>query len=373
MTATVGEEDLASLRDSLRSFLTRHSSSAEVREQMETVDGFDPAVWSALADQLGVQAMTIPEEFGGLGYGPTEQAVVIAEAGRALLCAPLLSSTVAATDVLLRVGTDADQRELFPGLAKGETRATVAFGERTWRQGMVAPETHAIPVRQEWLLTGGKSLVLDGATATMFLVTAATENGLSLFTVDGDAPGVTRTSLAVLDLTRKQADVDFCDAPARLVGQEGAVAAGIGQALDLTTAAIAVEQAAAAGQCLDMVVSYLKVREQFGRLLGSFQALKHRCANLFVKVEAARSIAASAVDAAAAQDWDDLALLAPLAKASCSDVAAEASAECVQLHGGIGFTWEHDAHLYFKRARGTQYLFGTPTHERTRAADVLGL
>jgi alkylation response protein AidB-like acyl-CoA dehydrogenase len=215
--------------------------------------------------------------------------------------------------------------------------------------------------------------VLDGGTADLILVTASTLRGVGLFAVDGSAPGLARAAQPVLDLTRKQAHVTFADTPARLVGVEGEAPAALARATDLSISALAAEQVGGAQRCLEMIVDYLKVRVQFGRLLGSFQALKHRCADLVVEIESARAIAAAAAEAAAAGDWSRLSTFAALAKADCSEAFAHASAENIQLHGGIGYTWEHDAHLYFKRARASQYLFGEPSRYREQAAFSFGL
>jgi alkylation response protein AidB-like acyl-CoA dehydrogenase len=245
--------------------------------------------------------------------------------------------------------------------------------ERGWEQGLLAPETSALPAAGGWQVTGGKALVLDGLTADLFLVTARTLRGVALFAVDGDAAGIERVAEPALDLTRKQARVTFARTPARLVGREGGAEPGLVRAWDVMLAALAAEQVGGAQRCLEMIVEYLKVRVQFGRLLGSFQALKHRCANLVVEIDSARALAGAAAVAADEEDWPRLATLAALAKADCSEVFAHASAENVQLHGGIGFTWEHDAHLYFKRARASQYLFGEPSRYRERAAVSMGL
>jgi alkylation response protein AidB-like acyl-CoA dehydrogenase len=370
VTAAVTEDELASLRESVRGFLGRHSPVTEVRRLMSTVDGYDPAVWGSLASQLGVTGLTIPESYGGAGFGPVEQSVVAQEAGRSLLCAPLLSSAVAATNVLLRAGPAVAQARWLPSLASGELRATAAFAERGWEQGMRAPDTTALAVGDQWVVTGLKRQVLDGGTAGLYLVTARTADGVRLFAVSA---GVTTTEVRTMDQTRKMADVVFSEAPASLVGVDADPGEQLRRATDLTITALAAEQAGAAGRCVEMIVSYLTVREQFGKPLGMFQALKHRCANLFTEVECARAVAEAAAVAGSASDWSLLSALAGAAKVACSEAFAHASAECVQLHGGIGFTWEHDAHLYFKRARASQYLFGSLGGYREQVASAIGL
>jgi alkylation response protein AidB-like acyl-CoA dehydrogenase len=374
VSTEVTTEELDSLRESVRGFLARRSPSAEVRRLMDTEQGFDPVVWAELAEQLGLPALAIDEEYGGAGYGPVEQGVVLEEAGRALCCLPYFSTAVLAAQVLQQVADQAAKRDLLPGIASGLTRATAAFAERSWYQGLRHPETTALTGGGgTWVLNGHKTLVLDGHTADLLLVTAATRRGTSLFAVDATEVGVRRTVLPVLDLTRKQADVTMVNVRGRLVGIEGSVVDGLTRATDLALIGLAAEQVGGADRCLQMIVEYLKVRTQFGRLLGSFQALKHRCADLAVQVHSARALADAAAAAAANQDWPQVSVLASLAKATCSEVYAHASAENVQLHGGIGFTWEHDAHLHFKRARTAQYLFGEPSYHRERAAQGIGL
>jgi alkylation response protein AidB-like acyl-CoA dehydrogenase len=373
VTAAVTEDELTSLRESVRGFLGRYSPVGEVRRLMATSAGFDPGVWGSLASQLGVTGLTIPESFGGSGYGPVELAVVAQEAGRSLLCSPVLSSAVAATNVLLQAGSDAAKADLLPALACGELRATAAFAERGWDQGMRRPDTAALAFGDQWTVTGTKRQVLDGATAGLLLVTARTADGVRLFAVSADADGVARTEVRTMDQTRKMADVVFSEARASLVGPEADPGEQLRRATDLTVTALAAEQAGAAGRCVEMIVEYLKVREQFGRPLGMFQALKHRCANLVTEVECARAVAEAAAVAGALADWSLLTGLAGAAKVACSEAFAHASAECVQLHGGIGFTWEHDAHLYFKRARASQYLFGVPGWYREQVASAIGL
>lgn len=370
-TATVDE--LEGLRESVRGFLGRHSDSAAVRRLMETEDGFDESVWLELANQLGMQGMVIPEPYGGAGFSTVEQGVGIEEMGRALFSSPYLSSSVAATNAILHSGDESAKEDFLPALSSGETRATLAVAERTWKQGLEHPAAQAVAVGERWLITGLKSLVVDGSSSDVLIVTAATPNGTSMFTVDADGPGVERSALPVVDMTRRLSSVVLTAAPARMIGAEGNAGKVLDRAMNLTIAALAAEQVGAADGCLEMVVGYLKIREQFGRLLGSFQALKHRCADLLVEIETARALAQAALSAGAREDWGQLATLAALAKVRSWDVLAKASAENVQLHGGIGFTWAIDAHLYFKRAQGNQFLFGDPTTYRERAAADIGL
>lgn len=371
MTTAVTESELDSLRESVRGFLGRYSPVGEVRRLMASSSGYDPSVWSSLATRLGVAGLTIPESFDGAGYGPVEQSVVAQEAGRSLLCAPLLSSAVLATNVVLLAGSAEAQSRLLPLLASGELLGTAAFAERTWDQGMRRPDVSALAVGDEWVLTGTKRQVLDGSTAGLYLVTARTSLGTRLFAVDAGAASA--VDVPSMDQTRKVSEVTFAEAPGLLVGVDDDPGESLRRAMDLTVVALAAEQVGGAARCVEMIVSYLKVREQFGKPLGMFQALKHRCADLLTEVECARAVVEAAAVAGSASDWSLLAALAGSAKVACSEVFSHASAECVQLHGGIGFTWEHDAHLYFKRARASRYLFGEPGVYRERVAVAIGL
>ncbi|MBG6090827.1 acyl-CoA dehydrogenase family protein [Actinomadura viridis] len=360
-------EELQELRKELRRFFADKSPSAEVRRLMETAEGYDPAVWAQMAGQLGLQGLAVPEELGGAGFGMREVAVVMEEMGRALVCSPYLSSSVLAATALLASG-DAG-RAWLPGIADGTTRATLAWSEGDgWDPGAVA--TTAREYGGGWVLDGTKSYVLDGHTAGVVLVTARAGDGPALFAVDGDAPGFTRTPLPTLDQTRRLARLDLDGVPARLVLPEAGAA--LERALDTAAVALAAEQLGGARRMLEMTVEYAKVRRQFGRPIGGFQAIKHRCADMFVLVESACSAVAHAA-AVADERPEELPAAAALAKAYCSDAYFEVAGEAIQIHGGIGFTWEHDAHLYFKRARSSQELFGPPARHRRRLADLVGI
>jgi alkylation response protein AidB-like acyl-CoA dehydrogenase len=356
----------------LRRFCQDKSSSAEVRRLMATQDGYDAAVWAEMATGLGLQGLIIPETYGGLGLGHVELALVMEEMGRRLLCAPYFSTIALATNALLCSSDETANEELLPGIAAGDTMATLALAEDHGRWDLVDIQTRAKMVGGAWLVRGHKTSVTDGLTAGLVLVAARTPHGLSLFAVDGEARGLTRWPLEVLDATRKQARLEFSDTPARLIGQEGAAEPGLRRALDLATVALAAEQVGGAAQCLDMSVEYAQVREQFGRSIGSFQAIKHLCAGMLLEVESARS---AAYDAArvAHEAPEDLSLAASLAKITCSEAYMHAAANTLQIHGGIGFTWQHDCHLYFKRAESCSQLLGDPGYHRNRLAALIGL
>ena len=365
-------EEQEELRRTVRSFLEDKSSSPEVRRLMETTEGYDPAVWSQMANQLGLQGLAIPEEFGGSGFSYVELVVVLEEMGRALLCAPYFSTVALAANTILHSGDDAAKKELLPGIASGETIATLAFTEDNGRWDADGITMAASKAGDGYTLDGHKMFVIDGHNANLVLVAAKTGEGISLFNVEGDASGLTRTPLTTMDQTRKQARLEFAGVPAKLIGTEGKGWDTLSRVLDLAAVALAAEQVGGAQKCLDMSVEYAKVRVQFGRPIGSFQAIKHKCADMLLEVESAKS-AAYYAGWAAAELNDELPVVASLAKAYCSDAYFHAAAENIQIHGGIGFTWEHDAHLYFKRAKSSELLLGDPTYHRELLAQRIGI
>jgi alkylation response protein AidB-like acyl-CoA dehydrogenase len=363
-------EEQEELRRSVRRFIEDKSPMTEVRRLMETAEGFDAAVWEQMASQLGLQALTIPEEYGGAGFGYVELTVVLEEMGAALVCAPFFSTVALAANALLSSGDEGAKKDLLPGIASGETIATLAYTEESGRWDIDGVTLSATRDGAGWRLDGHKMFVIDGHVANLVLVAARTPSGVSLFAVTGDAPGLERTPLATMDQTRKQARLDFAGVPARLIGEEGLAAAALGKTLDLAAVALAAEQVGGAQRCLDMAVEYAKTRIQFGRPIGSFQAIKHKCADMLLEVESAKS-AAYYAGWAAAEDSDELPVVASLAKSYCSEAYFHAAAENIQIHGGIGFTWEHDAHLYFKRAKSSELLLGDPLGDPTYHRELL--
>jgi len=360
------------LRNIVRQFLDSKSPESAVREQMETEQGYDPEVWSQMAEQLGLQSLIVPEEFGGQGFGFVELTVVLEEMGRNLVCVPFFSTVVLATNALLQSGDEAACAAHLPGIASGETIATLAITEPNGRWDAEGIEATATASGDGWTISGTKMFVLDGHTADLVVVAARTPAGVSLFTVEGTASGLTRTALPTMDQTRKQAKLEFDSVPATLLGTDGAGWDTLGRVLDLAAVALAAEQVGGAQACLDMAVEYAKVRVQFGRPIGSFQAIKHKCADMLLEVESAKSAAYYAGWCASEMN-DELPAVASLAKAYCSEAYFHAAAENIQIHGGIGFTWEHPAHLYFKRAKSSELLFGDPTYHRELLAQRIGL
>jgi alkylation response protein AidB-like acyl-CoA dehydrogenase len=368
-TVTTIDEKNA-LRSTARKFFEKHSSEAAVRTAMETTDGFDRALWLAMANELGLQGLAIPEEFGGAGFSFSDLQIVLEEMGRALVCAPFLGSAVLAAHALIASGDASACEEYLSDIADGTVIATLAFTDRRGRWSADSSEVTAELGDDGYTVTGTRHFVLDGSTADVVLVVATTGTGVSLFAV---APGdVDVTSLETLDMTRRQANLVFDHAPARLIGAPGEAKDAIDAALSAGLAALAAEQVGGARRAMEMSVEYAKIREQFGRPIGSFQAIKHKCADMLLEVESSTS-AAYAAGAAIGEKSNETALLASLAKSYCSEAFFHVAAETIQVHGGIGFTWEHPAHLYFRRAKASEMLFGNPVHHRERILKELGL
>jgi alkylation response protein AidB-like acyl-CoA dehydrogenase len=360
------------LRSTVRAFLDSKSSEEAVREQMETDNGYDTAVWTQMAEQMGLQGLHIPEEYGGSGFGYVELGIVLEEMGRSLLCAPFFSSVVLAANTLIHSGDEAAKKAYLPGIASGETIATLAYTEPSGKWDESGITMQASGSAGSYTLTGTKMFVIDGNTANLLIVAARTGSGVSLFAVDGDAAGLTRTALSTMDQTRKQSKIEFANTPATLIGAEGKGWDILSTVLDLAAVGLAAEQVGGAQKVLDMAVEYAKVRVQFGRPIGSFQAIKHKCADMLLEVESAKSAAYYGLWCASEMN-DELPSVASLAKAYCSEAYFHATAENIQIHGGIGFTWEHPAHLYFKRAKSSELLFGDPTYHREQLAQRIGI
>ncbi|MEU8133917.1 acyl-CoA dehydrogenase family protein [Streptodolium elevatio] len=371
-----GIDEREELRRTVRAFLAEHADEAALRRAMESTVGHDPDVWRRFAGELGVTGLAVPEEYGGAG-GIAELGVVCAEAGRVLMCGPFLSTALAG-QVILASGDAEACAAYLPGIAAGETVATVAVAEADgrWRTSAQtsADTSHTSAARRGdggWTLSGTKWFVTDGMTADLVLVAASTDDGPQVFAVRTDAVGLTRRPLATLDLTRRQARLDLDAVPARRVAAPDG-AALVDHTLDVAATLLSIEQAAGARWLLEATTAYARDRVQFGRPIGSFQAVKHKLADVLVSVESAHSAAYRALDMWATGD-PEFPLVASLAKAYCSEAYLHAAHEAVQLHGGIGFTWEHPAHLYLKRARSTHELFDPPSVHRARMAELLSV
>jgi alkylation response protein AidB-like acyl-CoA dehydrogenase len=363
-------EEHEELRRVVRDYLRDKSPETEVRRLMESGQGYDRVVWAQMAGELGLQGLAVPEKYGGTGFGALETGVVLEEMGRALVCAPYLSTAVLAVQGILASGDSGAARELLPPITCGVTIATIAFSEpgRGWDEPPTGTTVRRTPGR--WQLDGTKNLVLDGADADLILVTARGDVGVGLYAVSGEADGLRRTPLNTLDATRRLARLDFAGTPAYPLGGPGDGPRVLARVLDHAAVALAAEAAGGAQRVLEMAVEHARTRVQFGRPIGAFQAVKHACADMYVEVESALSIAQYALWAAAHSDGE-LAAIAPLAKTACSDAYVRVVTETIQLLGGIGVTWEHPAHLYFRRAKGTQLLFGDPDQHRERMVQLM--
>jgi len=359
---TSSPDDLAELRASVRAFLWARADQQQVRAAMESERGYDDALWRQMAEQLGLTGLALPEEYGGDGFGFTELQVVLEELGRSLAPSPFFSSVVLAAGAILAAGDEVAAKAYLPSIASGATTAALAIAESggLWSSGGLSATARPC-ADGGWLVTGTKQFVLHGATADLLVVAARTERGPSLFAVAGDATGLTRTALRTLDMTMPMATIELHETPATLIGAAGAAGPAMDAVLDRAMTALAAEQAGAARACLEASAAYARERVQFGRPIGSFQAVKHKCADMLVKVELAQATATEAARAAAGEpDAPPLPVAAAVAHAVCSESLMFVAAENIQVHGGIGFTWEHPAHLYFRRAKATQLMFGGP-------------
>ncbi|MBE9373302.1 acyl-CoA dehydrogenase family protein [Saccharopolyspora sp. HNM0983] len=365
--ASASTDEQAELRTVTRRFLAERSPSGSVRRWMDSAQGHDPALWRQLTGQLGLAGVAVPERFGGAGGGPVELGIVLEEMGRALVPSPFFATAALAGQALTASG---DGASWLPAVAAGSLTATlaVAEGSGSWRPADIA--TVASPSGDGWSLSGTKMFVVDGDSAALLLVVARTDTGPALFAVTGDT-GVQRTRLDALDPTRRLARIDLDGVPAVRIGSDDDAAPLLRQVLDLAVVALAAEQVGGAQACLRSAVDHAQVREQFGRPIGAFQAIKHRCADLLVEVEAARSAVAYA--ASVATDPAERPVAAALAAAYCSRAYTHVAKENIQIHGGVGYTWEHDAHLHLKRAKSSELLFGAPTTHRARLADLVGI
>ena len=355
-------------RTVLRRYFAETSPPAKVRRAMETDTGWVASSWREMNQQLGLCGVHVPETYGGQGFGFVELGIVLEEMGRALVCAPYFASAVLATNATLNGASDVQKKVLLPSIASGETIATLAWVESGGDWSPAATETIATPSGTRFTLNGTKHFVVDGASADILVVLArakATEGdtGLSLFLVRSDAKGVTRQPLKTLDPTRKLARIRFDDAEAELIGEAGAAAAPMTKTLQQAAICLASEMVGGAERLRESALDFAKMRVQFGRPIAQFQSMKHKQAEMLLDVELAKSAAYYAA-AAAADDDPDLPALASLAKASASEAYLQTAIHTIQIHGGIGFTWDNDTHLWFKRAKSSEVFLGDATFHR---------
>ena len=370
-------EEQEMLRRSAREFLARECSPTVVRRLMESEDGFDPALWKKMAD-LGWTALGIPERYGGVGTF-LDLIVVLEEAGRSLLPGPFFSTMGLAVPVLLEAGTEAQKAEALSAIAGGSARATLALTEPTGRWDATSIALSARPSSGGWRLDGVKQFVPDAATADYMAVAARTrgegEDGITLFLVKGRPPGMSVKPLETLDMTRRWHEVRFDGVQLDSASLMGAADKGwppLKRALEWATAALCAEMVGGVQKVLETSTEYAKTRHQFGKPIGIYQAVSHKIADMLVLSESGRSAtyyAAWAVDA----DAPDRSLASSMAKAYVSDAYRKVAGDGIQVHGGIGFTWEHDMHLYFKRAKSSEVTLGDATYHRELVAQALDL
>jgi alkylation response protein AidB-like acyl-CoA dehydrogenase len=353
-------DERQALREAVRGLLAKGTPA---RAAMDSSDGYDHELWARLCTEIGVAGLAIPERYGGFGAGPLEVHVVLDELGRGLTPSPMLGSAVLAAQALLESGDEDACRRLLPAIATGDQAGAVAWTgpSGTWDPGEVAFEVSAAG-----RLSGEAHYVLDGHLAGTLLAAARGPDGPGLYEVDPHSPGVTRTPVTTMDLTRRLAVVSLDDVPARRLGTGNP----LGPIRDIALVALSAEQAGATRRALELTVEYVGTRVQFGQPIGAFQAIQHRLADLHVLAESARSVSYAAATAMST-GAPDASRLAAVAKVACSEALERVAGEMIQLHGGIGITWEHDAHLYFKRAHATAHLFGHPRDHAGRLATMV--
>lgn len=350
--------ELSELRTMVREFCAEVSPETVVRETMITETGYDTALWRRLATELGVLGLAAPAAFGGEDAGLVYQAVVVEELGAALVCGPVLGTVCLAMPALTALSDDDVKAEYLPALVRGERVATLAVPTAGGTFAADQVTVQATRTGAAWTLSGGLAQVPDGMTADLLLVAARTGDGVALFAVDSDAEGVARTPLSTLDLTRRQADIALENAAARRIAAEDECQDVCERAVLVASALLAIEQVGGSQRMLDATVAHVRDRLQFGQPVGAFQAVKHRCANMLVALEQARSAAYHAVWALE-DGTDDARLAVSLAQAVASESYTWVSGSAIQLHGGLGFTWEGSPHLYFKRATTDALILGS--------------
>ena len=363
-------EDQRVLGQMLREFLEARGQAVPVAPSCG-VNSPDPRLWREMSQSLGLAGIAVPVQFGGVGASFAEVCVVLSESGRVLLTSPFLGTSLGVV-ALLASHDESACAEMLSSVAERGTSATVALSG--CGGNLVADSVDVSGTQQGdgWRLSGRTALVVDGTTADLVLVIADTPAGKALFAVEANAEGMSRSSMPTLDLTRPLAAIVFSDTPAKLCGAPGDGWRIAEIVRDYALVGLAAEQVAAARRCLDMAVDYAQTRIQFGRQIGSFQAIKHRCAEMLLRIDAGDATAAAA-SWTAAYDSDALPSAAALAAATCAEAAIFAAEENIQIHGGIGYTWEHPAHLYFRRALSSAHLFGSPGDARERLLRQAGV
>jgi alkylation response protein AidB-like acyl-CoA dehydrogenase len=361
-------------RSALRRFLQDRYPEQRLREDTAIPAGYSRELWVEFNDALGIAMMAVPPEFGGAGGSASDIAVAFEECGRTLFTGPLLSTVGLGVNLILRSGDDAAASNYLPAVARGELTLTVAAADATTdafsdRHRPGSPTATAVPRDDAWLITGQKRFVIDGGSADVVFVPARTDSGLSIFAVERDAANLQWTELETLDLTRRLAHLQLDATPGTLVGQPGDGEAILAQTIDAALVGLAAEQVGGTARLLELSVDYATKRTQFGRPIGSFQAVQHLCADMFIALDEARC-AARAAATMTTDDRDAYAEAVAIAKIRCSDAYFDVACAAIEVHGGIGFTWDHPAHLYYRRAKSDQMLLGNPNEFRQRLAKL---
>ena len=372
-------EEKELLRSTARKFFENECGSDTVRRLMETPPGMSPELWTKLAEQ-GWLGLVYPEAYDGMGLGLVDLVVLMEEMGRAVVPGPYFSAVLLGGLAIAEAGSEAQKKEWLPKIAAGDRRVALAWMEPSAQLGPAGVTLTAVEKGGRYTLSGTKLFVHDAHTADALVVAARTRpgagaDGVSLFLLPKGTRGLEVTLLPTMDQTRKLCEVSLSDVSVgadALLGAAGAGWTPLARVLDRATVALCAEMCGGAQKVLDMTVEYAKIRQAFGRPIGSYQGVKHRAADMLVDVENSKSItyyAAWALDEGAAE----APLAVSMAKAYVSDAYRRVAAAGIQLHGGIGFTWEHDLHLYFKRAKGSEFTFGDATHHRERVAQLVNL
>ena len=356
-------DDQVQFKQVVHRFFDTHSSTTVVRQLAETETGFDPLVWSQLSETLGLPGTHLSEQYGGHGFGPVELGIILEEMGRTLYCGPFFSSAVMAGYALELFADEAAKIQRLPQIADGSIRATLILDDLN----QPSQVGRLIEANQVGALTGSAPIVLDGCSADVFIIVAREDSGLGLYALAANAQGVEVLAQESIDMTRKVARVSLHQSAGTRIGT--VTQKGLNRFWDLVSVALAHEMIGGAARLLDETVEYTKGRYQFGRPIGSFQALKHRCADLLMSLEFAKAATHHAGFCLAASDQETV--YPSMAKAMAADCFMDMARAAIQLRGGIGFTWENDTHLWFKRAKCDEVLLGAPHRHRARMIDIL--
>jgi alkylation response protein AidB-like acyl-CoA dehydrogenase len=359
------------LQENVTRFVNNVSPLSRVRDHLFDESRYDEETWRLMNSQMALAGLIIPERFGGSGASQMESILVFEALGSSLACVPYLATVALAVNLLMASGDESAQSDYLPRIAAGAV-ATFAYSDRRGEFNRENLDVNATRNGPDWLLDGEHSYVLDGATADVMFVSARSGDGVSVLAVEATASGLDRVPVSTMDQSRKQAKLKFNATPARLIGAEGCAETWITTALAWAAISLAAEQVGGARRCLEMAVEYAKSRVQFDRAIGSFQAIKHKCADVLIEVESAQAATHHAAWMSEAHP-EVLPKYASMVKAYASDAYELAAEENMQIHGGMGFTWECDAHLYLKRARTSSLLFGSPAYHRERLATCIGL